>query len=130
VLILLFLDTEDASEGETGKKDREFTGIKEQYVITMYPTFFIGNVLCIYIINFCGVIRTLWSCQFSETQECHIDTGVALVHKSVDKLTLSMIVNSYCGLGITVMMLLIFRTVSFLKLVTSQRSIKNTVSNK
>ena len=27
------LDTEDASEGETGKKDREFTGIKEQYVI-------------------------------------------------------------------------------------------------
>jgi len=26
-------DTEDASEGETGKKDREFTGIKEQYVI-------------------------------------------------------------------------------------------------
>ena len=29
----LFPDTEDASEGETGKKDREFTGIKEQYVI-------------------------------------------------------------------------------------------------
>jgi len=29
----VFLDTEDASEGETGKKDREFTGIKEQYVI-------------------------------------------------------------------------------------------------
>jgi len=31
----LFPDTEDASEGETGKKDREFTGIKEQYVILM-----------------------------------------------------------------------------------------------
>jgi len=28
----VFSDTEDASEGETGKKDREFTGIKEQYV--------------------------------------------------------------------------------------------------
>jgi len=31
--INVFSDTEDASEGETGKKDREFTGIKEQYVI-------------------------------------------------------------------------------------------------
>lgn len=107
MLILLFLDTEDASEGETGKKDREFTGIKEQYVAYL----FIDNVLCIYIITFSGVICTLWSCQFSET-ECHIDTGI-------DKLTLSMIVHSYCGLSITVMMLLIFRTVSVLKLVSS-----------
>jgi len=33
IKVSLFPDTEDASEGETGKKDREFTGIKEQYVI-------------------------------------------------------------------------------------------------
>jgi len=33
---MLFLDTEDASEGETGKKDREFTGIKEQYVAQIF----------------------------------------------------------------------------------------------
>ena len=46
----MFLDTEDASEGETGKKDREFTGIKEQYVAYI----FIDNLLCICtrVVNF------------------------------------------------------------------------------
>jgi len=32
----MFLDTEDASEGESGKKDREFTGIKEQYATLIF----------------------------------------------------------------------------------------------
>ena len=31
VCCAMILDTEDASEGETEKKEREFTGIKEQY---------------------------------------------------------------------------------------------------
>jgi len=39
----VFSDTEDASEGETGKKDREFTGIKEQYVFSSFLTFFVIN---------------------------------------------------------------------------------------
>ena len=37
----LFPDTEDASEGETGKKDREFTGIKEQYVLFIIYYYFL-----------------------------------------------------------------------------------------
>jgi len=41
MFVLLFLDTEDASEGETGKKDREFTGIKEQYVTYLCCLFII-----------------------------------------------------------------------------------------